>query len=263
MTPTKVNRLIIDIETAAAPDAADWLPEPKVDARIKDQAKIDVAREEKLAEALERAPLDADLATVRLISARVGVSGPPTIVLVLRVKKGAPKALSKVKVEDFTKATKDLATHIIGAKALKQVFPSWELLTLTEGEAIQWAWRQLIMCNGCSVGFNTMGFDLPFLMRRSMALNLQPGVQPSLAKYRDTPTTDLFGLLFNWSWGETKKLKWIAQRYGLEVLLPDAEGKDVGDMDDAHLIAYGLSDLHITTQLYRRMNGVYFNHGEV
>jgi hypothetical protein len=232
--------LFFDIETVALPGVEEFLPEPRVAANIKDPTKVAAAREEKLAEALERAPLDADLASVKLIAMQVGLDGAPTIALVVG------QSPSKTK-----------------ARKLSALMPAGGALVVTpsEVEAIQLFWGKLIACGGACVGYNILGFDIPFIMRRSMALHIDPGITPNLARYRTEPVTDLMATLFNYSWGEgVKKLKWLAARYGLTVTAPDVDGSKVAGLTDAELIEYGLSDLGLVTQLYRRMNRVYFSH---
>jgi hypothetical protein len=211
----------------------DFLPEPKVDKRLKDQEQ---ARTDKIAEMIDRAPLDPDLATVKLISMQTGTHGEPTIILV------PSKKVSKAKVLELSKLAPKLFVE-------------------DEPTAIGHFWDKLNMCNGLAVGYNISGFDFPFLLRRSMDLEVRPGITPNLAKYRTEPVTDLMGILFGWSWGENiKKLKWVAKRYGLQVLAPEVDGAMVADLTDAELIEYGLSDLWVTVQLYQRMNGIYFQH---
>jgi len=135
------------------------------------------------------------------------------------------------------------------------------LLVLSEYDAIQTFWGKLAICNGACVGYNILGFDLPFLQRRSMDLGVQPGISPAVSKYRTEPVTDLMGILFNWSWGENiKKLKWLAKRYGIDIPAGEDDGSMVKDMTDEDLIKYGLSDLHVTVELYKKMHGIYFNH---
>lgn len=226
--------LFFDLETVAMKQVEDFLPEPKIDKRLKDQEQ---ARIDKVAEMVERAPLDSDLATIKLISMQVGTEGVPMICLV------PAKKLSKQKCRD-----------------LALLVPEERLMVGDETAVITRFWEGLSLCNGKCCGYNIMGFDLPFLMKRSMDLGIRPGIMPSLAKYRTAPTTDLMGILSNWSWGDNvKKLKWLAKRYELEVLAPEVDGAMVADMTDAELIEYGLSDIWITVQLYKKMNGVYFN----
>lgn len=267
MKTRELNRLYFDIETVASADAVEWLPEPRVDSRIKDPVKVAAAIEEKRVEALDRAPLDPDLATVRAISSRI-TTGGPTLVCVVPGP-GTPKVKATKKVDKYEATAKSVlsaAADIIGLPKFDSVFKGGVTLKyLSEADALRSFWGQLIMCSGNNVGFNQTQFDLPFLMRRSMAQAISPGITPALSKYRAEPSTDLFGLMFNWAWGETKKLKWLATRYGLDPLVnPDKfSGGAVADMDDAELVAYALSDLHITVNLYRRMNGIYFSHTEV
>ena len=231
----QMPRLFFDIETVAMKQVEDFLPEPKVDKRLKDQ---ETARADKIADMVERAPLDADLATVKLISMQIGTHGEPTIILVPSKK--------------ITKNT---------VAMLSTLATPGRLIVTTEVDAITKFWDNLNMCNGLSVGYNIMGFDFPFLQRRSMELGIKPAITPNLAKYRTEPTTDLMGTLFGWSWSENiKKLKWIAKRYSLEVLAPEQDGAMVADMTNEELITYGMSDLWVTVQLYNKMNGVYFQH---
>lgn len=226
--------LFFDCESIALPHVEQFLPEPRVDKRLKDQEQ---AKADKIQEMIERAPLDSDLASVKLISMQIGVEGLPMICLV------PAKKMSKAKAAD-----------------LALLVPEGRLIVGDETAVINKFWNGLNLCNGKCCGYNIMGFDLPFLLKRSMDLGIRPGIQPSLAKYRTAPVTDLMGILSNWSWGDNvKKLKWLAKRYDLEVLAPEQDGSMVADMTDAELITYGLSDLFVTVQLYEKMNGVYFN----
>lgn len=245
-------RLIFDVETTALPNAEELIPEPKVDSRIKDEEKRQAARDEKMAEKLELAALDPDLASVRLISMLVWPDGLPELLLIGPERTNGALVKLKAKVEKV----------ITDKEAYKRAYPNgYNLRCGSERDALIKFWGNLIMCDGRSVGYNNLAFDIPFLMRRSMDLGLQPGITPSLAKYRTEPTTDMFGVLFNWAWSDTKKLKWLAKRYNLGLLVEETQdGGKVEDMEDHELVAYGLSDLAITTGLYRLMDGVYFTH---
>lgn len=98
-----------------------------------------------------------------------------------------------------------------------------------EAELISRFWRAYADANGRSCGYNIMGFDLPYLMRRSFSLRIMPSVKPFLAKYRTDPTLDLMAVLYNW--GQAKGLKWVCKRYGIQNDLPDLDGSQVGEMD--------------------------------
>jgi hypothetical protein len=213
-------RLFFDIETVVNPKAIKLLPDPKIDKRIKDPDKIAAAKEEKLADTIEMAPLDPDLAMVTLISMQIGMDGEPMFPHVM--KKGPNK--------------------------------------MTEAQVIKEFWKYFALCNGCAVGYNVLSFDLPFLLRRSMDLSITPAIAPNLAKYKNEPITDLYGILYNWSWEKSKGLKWLAKRYNIEVLAPEVDGSMVKDMTEEELLLYGASDLHVTVELYRKMNGIYFYH---
>ena len=126
----------------------------------------------------------------------------------------------------------------------------------SEKELIQTFWNLYKDQNGYSCGYNIIGFDLPYLMRRSFDLGIIPGIFPNLAKYRTFPTLDLMMVLYNWS--GFKSLKWVVKRYGLDNPLPELEGSQVKGMDDKTLRAYVENDVYLTYQLYERMKGIYF-----
>jgi hypothetical protein len=125
-----------------------------------------------------------------------------------------------------------------------------------EKDIIKIFWNFYASANGQSCGYNIIGFDLPYLMRRSFALGVKPSLIPNLAKYRTAPTLDLMMVLYNWS--GFKGLKWVAQRYGLDNPLPDLDGSQVKDMDSDTLRAYVENDVYLVYQLYERMKGIYF-----
>ena len=86
-----------------------------------------------------------------------------------------------------------------------------------------------------------------------------PAATPSLARYRDYPVRDLYGLLYNW--GPGKGLKAVAKLYGLEPLFPDLGDLDGGDyatMDPLTRVKYLANDVHLTRQLHTLMGGWYF-----
>lgn len=125
-----------------------------------------------------------------------------------------------------------------------------------EAELISRFWRAYADANGRSCGYNIMGFDLPYLMRRSFSLRIMPSVKPFLAKYRTDPTLDLMAVLYNW--GQAKGLKWVCKRYGMQNNLPDLDGSQVAEMDAETLKAYCANDVDLVVALYQRMHGIYF-----
>jgi len=147
----------------------------------------------------------------------------------------------------------------ISAQFDSGVLGYWTLMTddiVTEKFIIEEFWQTFMIHSAESCGYNIIGFDLPYLMRRSMALGIEVPMRPVLAKYRTEPTCDLMGILYNW--GPAKSLKWVCKRYGIPNPLPDLEGSQVADMDADTLRAYVENDVNLVVQLYEKMKGIYF-----
>ena len=125
-----------------------------------------------------------------------------------------------------------------------------------EKDIIKIFWNFYASANGRSCGYNIIGFDLPYLLRRSFELGIKPSIIPNLARYRTAPTLDLMMVLYNWQ--NFKGLKFVAERYGLDNPLPDLDGSQVATMDPETLRAYVENDVNLVYQLYKRMEGVYF-----
>lgn len=126
----------------------------------------------------------------------------------------------------------------------------------TETDLINHFWSVYKACYGWSCGYNIIGFDLPYLLRRSFDLGIKVPVFPVLAKFRTEPTIDLMGILYNW--GQAKGLKWVCKRYGIKNDLPDLDGSQVATMDRDTLRAYATNEVKLVVDLYQRMSGVYF-----
>lgn len=127
--------------------------------------------------------------------------------------------------------------------------------TADECNLIRWFWEAYLKADGRSCGYNIIGFDLPYLLRRSFDLGIQVPVQPQLAKFRIEPTTDLMAILYNW--GPAKGLKWVCKRYGIHNPLPDLDGSQVANMEPPTLRKYSGNDVYLVVELYKRMCGVY------
>ena len=141
---------------------------------------------------------------------------------------------------------------------VKEVKPISYVPSHFEGEEglIKAFWKLLKEHNGYCVGYNLLNFDLPYLVRRSFALDIKLPIYPILARYRTQPVLDLMQVLYNW--GAPKSLKWVAERYGFIVPMPDVDGSMVADMDEDTLRKYVESDIVVTYQLYKKMEGIYF-----
>lgn len=138
--------------------------------------------------------------------------------------------------------------------------PDGEVTVLSgdEKEMLAQFWKVFASCNGHCVGYNIIGFDLPYLLRRSLANGIKVGYQPFLAKYRTEPVTDLMGILYNW--GPAKGLKQVAKIYQLPVECEEVDGSQVGSLPLEKIIEYQVSDVKLTIALWQLMNGVYFTH---
>lgn len=134
--------------------------------------------------------------------------------------------------------------------------PVESVLDVEEQHILQHFWMMFADSGGEVCGYNILGFDLPYILRRSMALGVMPTMNPDLRKYQTYPTLDLMGVLYNW--GQAKSLKWVCQRYGIDNPLPDLDGSKVAEMDSYTLRAYVENDVMITYHLYLLMKGIYF-----
>jgi len=128
--------------------------------------------------------------------------------------------------------------------------------TRSETELIKWFWSAYARADGRSCGYNIIGFDLPYLLRRSFELGITVPIIPRLAKFQIEPTIDLMGILYNW--GTPRGLKWVCKRYGIENPLPELNGSQVAEMDRETLRKYAGNDVYLAVELYKRMRGVYF-----
>lgn len=232
----KQKRLFFDIETIANPENIVHMPSPEAPANLKDPEKIAAAIEAKRAEQIERAALDPDYGKILSIGFTT-IAGPAFAVNVL-VNRDVYFQTPKNDMEDA-----DIPEYAVPEKELLKAF-----------------WQEFTVCGGCCVGYNILGFDLPYLLRRSFALGVNPPILPSLAKFRTEPVTDLMMILYNWGSERYKGLKQIAKLYNLPVEAEGVEGSMVAQLGMDELIQYQRSDVELVVQLYARMNGIYFNH---
>lgn len=232
-TPRKQQRLIFDLETAANPENLALMPEPKAPGNLKDPVKIGAAIAEKKAELIETAALDPDYG--KILSIGFSLDGENILVMMVG---DCYFAEERVNPE-----TKELY---------------WYEERATEQGIIETFWQHFLDCHGCCIGFNILSFDLPYLMARSLYLGIRVPLIPNLAKFRTDPVTDLYAIRYNW--GPGKGLKQVCKLLGIPNDCPDIDGSKVKDLTREQLHAYQFSDVKLTIDLYRRMNGVYFYH---
>lgn len=234
-TTRKQPRLFFDIETACNPEALALAPEPAIEApsNYKDPEKIAAYIAEKTAaakaELIEKAALDPDYGKVLSIGFSTALDAPIHVLMV-----GDPVCT------DWDDDGNEITFR-----------------EMTEADVIREFWQVFAECRGNCVGFNILSFDLPYLMARSMYLGVAIPYLPSLVKFRTEPVTDLYAIRYNW--GPGKGLKQMAKLLGIKPLCPDVDGSKVKDMTRDELRSYQVSDVDLVQQLFKKMNGVYFN----
>lgn len=103
---------------------------------------------------------------------------------------------------------------------------------------------------------NGLGFDLPFIKKRSIIHQVRPSVEPNLAKFRTEPVFDTMAVWSNWEMRGWVKLDVLAR--ALDVEPKSGSGKQVAELwatGQAKAIAeYCLQDTYVTYACYCRMN---------
>ncbi len=102
---------------------------------------------------------------------------------------------------------------------------------------------------------NGLGFDLPFLKKRSIIHNVKPSMEISLAKFRTEPVYDLMAVWSNWDTRGWVKLDVLAR--ALQVETKSGSGKQVAEMwaqgRRRETAEYCLRDTYVTYACYQRM----------
>jgi len=102
---------------------------------------------------------------------------------------------------------------------------------------------------------NGLGFDLPFIKKRSIIHQVKPTVEINLAKYRTEPVYDTLAVWSNWEMRGWVRLDVLARALGVEP--KSGSGKQVAAMWTAGLgkeIAdYCLQDCYVTYACYSKM----------
>jgi len=127
------NRIVIDLETVASPDAALFLDPVRAPANYKDEAKIAAYKSEKLAEIVGKAALEADLCEI--VAVGWWIEGQDGCRSYTRAD------LNEVGLIESTWAAIEAADTDFGVRTI--------------------------------IGFSVLGFDLPVLIRRSQLLDVR------------------------------------------------------------------------------------------
>jgi DNA polymerase elongation subunit (family B) len=234
MSTPRREVLFFDLETEKNLASLELMPEPKASKALKDPAKIAADIAEKRLELIESAALDPDYGKIASIGYATEIDGPISVIMVGDAYWAEPGFDGE-------------GNRII----IDQCY--------TERDLLNGFWRKFADCNGRCCGYNILGFDLIYLLRRSMALCVKVPFSPALAKFRTEPVTDLMMILYNWEFGKWKGLKQVARLYGLDNPLPDLDGSMFAQMTPVERREYQANDVYLVQQLAQRMNGVYFN----
>lgn len=103
---------------------------------------------------------------------------------------------------------------------------------------------------------NGLGFDLPFLKKRSIVHQVKPSLDINLAKFRTEPVYDTMAVWSNWDTRGWVKLDVLAR--ALQVETKSGSGEQVAEMwekgQGLELARYCLQDTYVTYACYCRMN---------
>ncbi|OQW48982.1 MAG: hypothetical protein A4C66_00235 [Nitrospira sp. HN-bin3] len=103
---------------------------------------------------------------------------------------------------------------------------------------------------------NGLGFDLPFIKKRSIINQVKPSIDINLAKFRTEPVYDTMAIWSNWDTRGWVKLDVLAR--ALQVDTKSGSGAQVAEMwekrQGRELAQYCLQDTYVTYACYCRMN---------
>jgi len=108
---------------------------------------------------------------------------------------------------------------------------------------------------GLFITHNGLGFDLPFIKKRSIIHQVKPTVEISLAKFRTEPVYDTLAVWSNWETRGWVKLDVLARALGVES--KSGSGKQVAEMWQTgrgkEIAEYCLQDCYVTYACYSKM----------
>lgn len=133
--------------------------------------------------------------------------------------------------------------------------PQVRLCQNGDSEAVCWVQSLLSATDGVCIGYNSLKFDLPVVMRRSLYLDL-PMPDVNLDRYR-TPHVDLWQKLSLNGTLTAHSLSWYAKRLGWTDLVKPLSGADEAQVFTSgrwdELKASVLHDLEATRRLAQKM----------
>ncbi|MGE0644587.1 MAG: 3'-5' exonuclease [Nitrospira sp.] len=103
---------------------------------------------------------------------------------------------------------------------------------------------------------NGLGFDFPFIKKRSIINQVKPSLEINLARFRSEPVYDTMAIWSNWDTRGWVKLDVLAR--ALQVETKSGSGEQVAEMWEKRqrqeLAHYCLQDTYVTYACYCRMN---------
>ncbi len=105
------------------------------------------------------------------------------------------------------------------------------------------------------ITYNGLGFDLPFLKKRSIIHRVKPSMEINLARFRTEPVYDVMAVWSNWDTRGWVKLDVLAR--ALRVETKSGSGQQVAEMwargRRREVAEYCLHDTYVTYACYQRM----------
>lgn len=125
-----------------------------------------------------------------------------------------------------------------------------------ERELLQQFWQRIAKERPSSwITHNGLGFDLPFIKKRSIIQQVRPAVDVNLAKFRTEPVYDTMAVWSNWDTRGWVKLDTLARALGVET--KSGSGDQVLPMwergEAKEIALYCLHDTYVTYACYARM----------
>jgi len=126
-----------------------------------------------------------------------------------------------------------------------------------ERELLRQFWSRLAQNRpSLFITHNGLGFDLPFIKKRSIIHQVKPSVEINLAKFRSEPVYDTMAIWSNWDMRGWIKLDVLARALNVET--KSGSGDQVATMWEREqrleLARYCLQDTYVTYACYCRMN---------
>jgi len=126
-----------------------------------------------------------------------------------------------------------------------------------EKELLRQFWTRLAQDRpSLFITHNGLGFDLPFIKKRSVIHQVKPSVDISLARFRVEPVFDTMAVWSNWETRGWVKLDVLARALNVET--KSGSGKQVADLwakgQRREIAEYCLQDTYVTYACYCRMN---------